>query len=131
MDLLGLKGVLSSVFPSVEKILDETITNKEELAHAKAELLKVKNERLNTIEQEVTKRWESDNNGSWLTKNIRPLVLAYLVVVTTLLIFIDGGVIDFVVDEGWRDLLQVVLITTIGAYFGSRGLEKINNGKKI
>lgn len=128
MDLLGAIG---SIFPSVEKILDETITNKEELADAKARLLEVQNERLNTIEQEVTKRWLSDNNGSWLTRNIRPLVLAYLVLATTILIFIDGGVIAFEVDEGWRDLLQIVLITTIGAYFGSRGLEKINNGKKV
>jgi len=52
--------------------------------------------------------------------------LAWLVVSTTLLIFIDAGVITFNVDEQWVDLLQIVLITCIGAYFGSRGLEKIN-----
>ena len=68
--------------------------------------------------------------GNWLTKSIRPLVLAWLVVSTTLLIFIDAGAINFVVEDKWTDLLQIVLITVIGAYFGSRGLEKIKNGKQ-
>jgi len=54
-------------------------------------------------------------------------VLGWLVVSTTFLIFIDAGVISFVVEEKWVDLLQIVLITVIGAYFGSRGLEKIKN----
>ena len=65
------------------------------------------------------------NSDSWLSKSIRPLVLAWLVVSTTLLIFIDAGAISFVVEEKWTDLLTVVLITVIGSYFGSRGLEKI------
>ena len=47
--------------------------------------------------------------GNWLTKSIRPLVLAWLVVSTTLLIFIDAGAIDFVVEDKWTDLLQIVL----------------------
>jgi hypothetical protein len=64
-------------------------------------------------------------SDSWLSKSIRPLVLGWLVVSTTLLIFIDAGVIEFVVEDKWVDLLQIVLITVIGAYFGSRGLEKI------
>jgi hypothetical protein len=42
-----------------------------------------------------------------------------------LLIFIDAGVISFVVEAKWTDLLQLVLITVIGAYFGGRSLEKI------
>ena len=58
------------------------------------------------------------------------MVLAWLVVATTLLIFIDAGAIEFVVEDKWLDLLQIVLITVIGAYFGSRGLEKIKHGNK-
>ncbi len=80
-----------------------------------------------TIEmQEVTKRWTSDmNSDSWLSKHIRPLVLIFLVVSTVLLIFIDAGVISFEVKASWVDLLQLVLITVIGAYFGGRSLEKV------
>ena len=64
-------------------------------------------------------------HGSTLSKNIRPLVLVFLVVATVLLIFIDAGFINFKVQDKWTDLLQLVLITVIGAYFGGRSLEKV------
>ena len=78
------------------------------------------------MQKQVTERWKVDmNSDSWLSKNIRPLVLVFLVVSTVLLIFIDGGVISFKVEDKWTDLLQLVLITVIGAYFGGRSLEKV------
>ena len=78
------------------------------------------------MQKQVTERWKMDmNSDSWLSKNIRPLVLVFLVVSTVLLIFIDGGVISFKVEDKWTDLLQLVLITVIGAYFGGRSLEKV------
>lgn len=64
------------------------------------------------------------NSDSWLSKNVRPLVLIFLVVSTVLMIFIDAGSISFSVEEKWTDLLQITLITVIGAYFGGRSLEK-------
>jgi hypothetical protein len=67
------------------------------------------------------------NSDNWLSKSIRPLVLAWLVVSTTLLIFIDAGVITFNVDDEWKSTITAILTITIGAYFGSRGLEKIKN----
>jgi len=42
-----------------------------------------------------------------------------------LLVFIDSGSITFEVQEKWTDLLQLVLITIIGAYFGGRSVEKL------
>ena len=65
------------------------------------------------------------NSDSWLSKNIRPLVLVLLVISTVLLVFIDAGFITFQVQDKWTDLLQLVLITVIGAYFGGRSLEKV------
>ena len=53
------------------------------------------------------------------------MVLIFLVVSTVILVFIDAGVIDFIVEDKWVDLLQLVLITVIGAYFGGRSLEKV------
>jgi hypothetical protein len=124
MAILG--NILGNLLGKADKIVDEVITSQEEAMTLKNELQKIINEQEAIIEQEVTKRWESDNNqSSWLPRNIRPLVLAWLVVSTTLLIFIDAGAINFVVEDKWVDLLQIVLITCIGAYFGSRGLEKI------
>jgi len=78
------------------------------------------------MQKQVTERWKMDmQSDSWLSKNIRPLVLIFLVVSTVLLVFIDAGVISFEVKASWVDLLQLVLITVIGAYFGGRSLEKV------
>ena len=77
------------------------------------------------IQKNVTDRWKTDmNSDSWLSKNVRPLVLIFLVVSTVLMVFIDAGVIAFEVKDNWIDLLQLVLITVIGAYFGGRSAEK-------
>jgi ABC-type nickel/cobalt efflux system permease component RcnA len=65
------------------------------------------------------------NSDSWLSKNIRPLTLIFLVFSTVLLIFIDSEMINFKVQDQWIDLLQIILITIIGAYFGGRSYEKI------
>tara|TARA_R110000824_G_scaffold349913_1_gene536823 strand:+ start:887 stop:1279 length:393 start_codon:yes stop_codon:yes gene_type:complete len=77
------------------------------------------------MEKEISSRWNADmKSDSWLSKNVRPLVLIFLVISTVLLIFIDAGAINFIVEAKWTDLLQLVLITVIGAYFGGRSLEK-------
>ena len=78
------------------------------------------------MEKNIPERWKMDmQSDSWLSKNIRPLVLVFLVASTVLLIFIDAGAINFIVQDKWTDLLQLVLITVIGAYFGGRSLEKV------
>jgi len=68
------------------------------------------------------------NKDNWLSKNVRPLVLSFLVASTILLIFIDGIFAKFNVADNWISLLELVLITVIGAYFGGRSFEKV---KKI
>ena len=125
-----LTSLFSKLLGNADKVIDEVVTSQEEKLVLKNKLQEIVNEHQGIIEQEVTKRWQADMQGNWLTKSIRPLVLAWLVVATTLLIFIDAGAIEFVVEDKWVDLLQIVLITVIGAYFGSRGLEKIKNGKQ-
>jgi hypothetical protein len=126
-----LTTLFSKLLGNSHKVIDEVITSQEEKLTLKNEFEKIINENKSVIEQEVTKRWQSDmNSDSWLSKNIRPLVLAFLVVSTVLIVFIDSGSIDFDVKQNYIDLLQIVLITVIGSYFGSRGLEKIKNGKQ-
>ena len=87
MAILG--NILGNLLSKADTIIDECITSTEEKMQLKNELQKIIQEQEALIEQEVTKRWESDNlQSSWLPRNIRPLVLAWLVVSTTLLIFI-------------------------------------------
>ena len=131
-----MAGFLSKIFSSgigetveqVGGVLDKFITTKEEKAEALNEINKVFLDAEAKIQAEVSARWNSDMaSDSWLSKNIRPLVMIFLVVSTVLLIFIDAGIITFAVKESWVDLLQLVLITVIGAYFGGRSVEKIKN----
>ena len=111
---------------SVGSVIDNLTTSKEEKLEAER---KVKDLIANyeiEMEKNITERWKMDmQSDSWLSKNIRPLVLVFLVVSTVLMIFIDAGTINFVVEDKWTDLLQLVLITVIGAYFGGRSLEKV------
>jgi hypothetical protein len=108
-------GVIDNLHTSAEEKLDAERKIKDMIMGYEAEMQK-----------QVTERWKLDmNSDSWLSKNIRPLVLVFLVVATVLLIFIDAGVISFQVQDKWTDLLQLVLITVIGAYFGGRSLEKV------
>lgn len=126
-----LTTLFSKLLGNADKVIDEVVTSQEEKLVLKNRLQEIVNEHKVVVEQEVSKRWQADmNSDSWLSKSIRPLVMAWLVVSTTLLIFIDAGAINFIVEDKWVDLLQIVLITVIGAYFGSRGLEKMKNGKQ-
>ena len=113
-------------------VLDNLITSKEEKLEAKRKLEELILNHEAEIQKNVTNRWTADmNSDSWLSKNVRPLVLIFLVISTVLMIFIDAGTIQFTVEQKWTDLLQLVLITVIGAYFGGRSYEKgkRNNGK--
>ena len=77
------------------------------------------------MQKNVTERWKADlEHGNWLTRSVRPLVLIFLIVSTVLLVFIDSCSIQFEVAEKWVDLLQLTLITTVGAFFGGRSYEK-------
>ena len=135
MSILGtiFSGGAKDLVEGVGGVIDNLHTSKEEKLQAEHKVKELVASYQSNLEKEITNRWEADmNSDSWLAKNIRPMTLAFLVVSTVLLIFIDAGVIDFVVESKWTDLLQLVLITVIGAYFGGRSLEKVkksNNGK--
>jgi len=127
-------NVLSKIFSSgatelikgVGGVIDNLHTSKEEKLEAEQKVKELVSSYEIEMEKNITERWKMDmQSDSWLSKNIRPLVLVFLVVSTVLLIFIDAGAISFKVQDKWTDLLQLVLITVIGAYFGGRSLEKV------
>ena len=111
----GVGGVIDNLHTSKEEKLEAERKIKELMANYEVEM-----------EKNITSRWEADlKSDSWLSKNVRPLVMVFLIVCTMLLIFIDAGALNFEVKSSWVDLLQLVLITVIGAYFGGRSLEKV------
>ena len=118
-------GGTKDLVEGVGGVLDNLTTSKEEKLEAKRKMQELIADYETKMEQNITDRWKSDmNSDSWLSKNVRPLVLIFLVVCTVIMIFIDAGTIAFEVEDKWTDLLQLVLITVIGAYFGGRTMEK-------
>jgi len=116
----------SKLVESVGGVLDNLSTSKEEKLEAKRKIKELMVNHQVEVEKNVTARWQSDmNSDSWLSKNVRPLVLVFTIACTMLLVFIDSGSITFQVEEKWTDLLQLTLITIIGAYFGGRSVEKL------
>jgi len=121
-----LSGGAADLVKGVGGIIDNLHTSKDEKLAAEAKIKDLVMGYEAEMQKQVTERWKMDmQSDSWLSKNIRPLVLIFLVVSTMLLVFIDAGVIAFEVKASWVDLLQLVLITVIGAYFGGRSLEKV------
>tara|TARA_R100001443_G_scaffold105386_1_gene114362 strand:- start:8 stop:400 length:393 start_codon:yes stop_codon:yes gene_type:complete len=127
-------SILSKIFSTgatelvkgVGGVLDNLTTSKEEKLEAEQKIKELVANYEVEMEKNITSRWEADlKSDSWLSKNVRPLTLVFLIVCTMLLIFIDAGAISFNVKDSYVDLLQLVLITVIGAYFGGRSLEKV------
>jgi hypothetical protein len=119
-------GGAAELVKGVGGIIDNLHTSKEEKLAAEAKIKDLVMGYEAEMQKQVTERWKMDMaSDSWLSKNIRPLTLVFLVISTVLLIFVDAGVIAFEVKSSWVDLLQLVLITVIGAYFGGRSLEKV------
>jgi hypothetical protein len=92
----GIGGVVDNLHTSAEEKLEAERKIKELIASYQIEM-----------EKNITRRWEADlKSDSWLSKNVRPLVLIFLIVCTMLLIFIDAGALNFEVKSSWVDLLK-------------------------
>ena len=128
MSILGkiFSSGATELVKGVGGVIDNLHTSKEEKLEAERKVKELIASYEVQMEKEISSRWNADmKSDSWLSKNVRPLVLVFLVVSTVLMICIDAGVISFNVEAKWTDLLQLVLITVIGAYFGGRSLEKV------
>jgi len=115
-----------AVVDKLAGVADKFIRTKDEKAEFEKEMTQILIEAEAAMQKNVTERWKADlEHGNWLTRSVRPLVLVFLIISTVLMVFIDSGSIAFEVEDKWTDLLQIVLITVIGAYFGGRSVEKI------
>ena len=121
-----LSGGAADLVKNVGGVIDNLHTSNEEKLEAERKIKELIANYEVEMEKNITSRWEADlKSDSWLSKNVSPMVLIFLIVCTMLLIFIDAGALDFEVKSSWVDLLQLVLITVIGAYFGGRSFEKV------
>ena len=127
--LFGNAG--GSIVDKLSGVVDRFVRTKDEKAEFEKQMTTIFIEAEAAMQKNVTERWKADlEHGNWLTRSVRPLVLVFLIVSTVVMVFVDSGSIVFNVEEKWTDLLQLVLMTTIGAYFGGRSVEKFNQIKK-
>ena len=120
-----LNKLFGNMSLDVNNLVDNIVTTDEERKQLKIKFEQIFLQARAQAEEQITRRWEADSKAGWLPANIRPLTLAFLVISTVVLIFIEGGLINFEGKDNWIDLLQLTLITVIGAYFGGRSIEKV------
>lgn len=129
---------LAAIMSIGEKVLDKVLPDPEAKAKAMAELQKVQNEgklaelQADNIEnQELTKRLEADmKSDSWLSKNIRPMTLVFILMVYSIFALMSAW--DIEVNNNYVELLGQWGMLIMSFYFGGRTLEKIIDmkGKK-
>jgi len=127
-----LTGQADEIITSVGKVIDDTFTSDEERLEAKNKLAKIKHgaklkaqELANDYEKEISKRWLSDN-ASLITRLVRPFVVLFLYTLFGAVVLTDGNIGEFSINTQYIPVLQNLLITVTVAYFGSRGIEKVN-----
>jgi len=80
-------------------------------------------------EDNVSKRWQADmSSDSWLSKNIRPGTLLYIL--TAYLIFAGLSAAGIQVQEAYVNLLGQWGMLVMTAYFGGRTVEKVMEMRK-
>jgi hypothetical protein len=120
-----LSLITGGLIKDVGGVIDSLTTTDEERLEAKQKLQELLEKADQDAQGQITERWKLDmQSDSFLSKNIRPLVLIYLTVIFTVLSFFDGNIGGFQVDEAYIPIFQSLLITVYGAYFVGRTWEK-------
>lgn len=122
---------LAALMSIGEKVLDKVLPDPEAKNKAMAELAKIQSEgrlaelQADNIEaQELTKRQQADMaSDSWLSKNIRPMTLVFILLVYTSFGLMSAW--DLEVNSPYVELLGQWGMLIMSFYFGGRTLEKI------
>ena len=124
-----LQFITGGLIKDIGQIIDDLVTTDEERLAAKQKVEELLEQADKDAQDQVTARWESDmKSDSFLSKNIRPMVLIYLTFIFSVLAFFDGNIGEFSIAEDYIPIFQSLLITVYGAYFVGRTWEK---GKKL
>ena len=126
------KSVADTV-TSLSDVVDKFVTTKAEKEKLKQEMLSILQDHEFKMQDQLTERQRLDMaSDSWLSKNIRPMTLIFMLIVMTVIVVIDSASLGFNVDEAYIQLIKILLISVFTFYFGGRELQKaiINSGKK-
>lgn len=122
----GVMGMVKGIMKPVSDIIDNTTTNQEERGEIKAKIAQVLNDSMLAQEQELTKRLEADmKSDSWLSKNIRPMTLIFVLTLYSAFSLSDGNIGEFNISDAYVNLLGQWGMLIMSFYFGGRSVEKI------
>ena len=123
-----ISWLTGGLIKEVGSVIDSLTTTKEEKLEIKKQLQVILEKAEANAQVEVTARWKSDmSSDSFLSKNIRPMVLIYLTFIFSVLAFADGNIGQFKIAEAYIPIFQTLLVTVYGAYFVGRSWEKGRN----
>tara|TARA_B100001939_G_scaffold228582_2_gene196874 strand:+ start:8408 stop:8866 length:459 start_codon:yes stop_codon:yes gene_type:complete len=133
-----LLGAASMINPALGQVLNGVMSPMEAISEInksdigtedKIKLQQLIYEQQNKEIESVTKRWQADSiSDSWLSKNVRPLVLVWCITIFSLAGILDSvTAIDFQINALWNDTFEKVMMAVVLAYFGGRTTEKATN----
>jgi hypothetical protein len=123
-----LQLISGTLVKDIGKVIDNLTTTDEERLEAKRSIQELLEKADKDAQEQVTERWKYDmQSDSFLSKNIRPLIMVFLTAMFTLLAFTDGNIGGFEIQKEYIPIFQTLLVTVYGAYFVGRTWEK---GKK-
>ena len=118
-------GIGTNIAEKISGIIDKHTFSKVEKAQFEKEMQEVFIKAELNLEKEITSRHANDMaSDSWLSKNIRPLLTIFSLVLYTLFAITDGNIGEFNIANQYVDLLGQIVIMSLGFYFTSRGIEK-------
>ena len=120
-----IQWLSGGVIKEIGNVIDKLTTTEEERLEVKKQIQQILEDADTKAQLEVSKRWEADmKSDSFLSKNIRPMILIYLTVIFTSLAFFDGNIGEFGLAKEYIPIFQTLLVTVYGAYFVGRSWEK-------
>ena len=130
-----LLGAASMLNPTLGKVLKGVTTPQEAIAEItkadapqddKIKLQQLIYDQQNKEIEAITARWKADSmSDSWLSKNVRPLVLVWCICIFSLAGILDSiESVPFHINDTWNDTFEKVMMAVVLAYFGGRTTEK-------
>ena len=130
-----LLGAASMINPTLGSVLQGVTSPQEAIAEItkadapqedKIKLQQLIYDQQNKEIEAITSRWKADSmSDSWLSKNVRPLVLVWCICIFSFAGILDSvETIPFHINETWNDTFEKVMMACVLAYFGGRTTEK-------
>tara|TARA_R100001082_G_scaffold35732_1_gene18668 strand:- start:88 stop:540 length:453 start_codon:yes stop_codon:yes gene_type:complete len=130
-----LLGAASMLNPTLGNVLKGVTSPQEAIAEItkadapqedKIKLQQLIYDQQNKEIEAITSRWKADSmSDSWLSKNVRPLVLVWCICIFSLAGILDSiESVPFHINDTWNDTFEKVMMAVVLAYFGGRTTEK-------